>query len=190
MKNLRSRIRDWLGINRQQRTITELAQEVEELREKLREQEFTAVGAEVRHDALQAEVTMTGELVLTTKRQLGPVWTTAEGYSSPMAFLSTGHLSNILHGGFGSDSVRAFARKEIERRTVDADWRSREAADERAPTKEEMRRVWNETETGRTSRKVLNDFGYGHKNWQPIDYAELETRMFANIILNAMGLKS
>lgn len=188
--NLRNLLRRWLGINSQQGVTSDLVEEIREVRDMAQTTEDQMDATIRRANVLRGEVELQGNLVLKTKRLLGPTWTTAEGYSAPMAFLSTPHLRNILHGGFGGDGVRAFARKEIERRTIDAEWRKREARGKSEPSKDYMKRVWNREQTG---YKVGITFFPRHEEErqpQSVDYAEAERRMLANSILNAMGFKS
>ena len=97
---------------------------------------LSAHGARV--NSTKREVEELGIMLDSYTETLGPIWNTAQGHRMPMRLLSTGHLENIIEGGFGSYEARDFARVELERRGIDASWRVRQERGEPAPTKEQM----------------------------------------------------
>lgn len=133
-----TKLRKMLGIDDQQETITGLIREIEVMRGLIEAMSQGMSALSRRHNSLRREVEELGILATETRDLLGPTWTTKEGHTAPMAFLSISHLRNILAGGFGNDAVKEFAEREVERRAVDADWRECEAEGERAPTHKEM----------------------------------------------------
>ena len=94
-----------------------------------------AVSAErTRTNRLRREVEELGMLLHAYTETLGPIWNTAQGHRMPMRLLSTGHLQNIVDGGFGDYDARTFANRELARRAIDTAWRERQANGEAAPT--------------------------------------------------------
>ncbi len=82
-----------------------------------------------RNNRVRTEVEELGILLHSYVEALGPMWTTAAGHRMPMRLLSSGHLRNILEGGFAKgSSVTGFIRSELERRSIDAAWRANDAA--------------------------------------------------------------
>jgi len=103
------------------------------------QQHLDAMSAErTRTNRLRREVEELGIVLNSYTETLGPIWNTAQGHRMPMRLLSTGHLENIIEGGFGSWEARDFARVELERRAIDASWRVRQERGEPAPTMEQM----------------------------------------------------
>jgi len=96
---------------------------------------LSAHGARV--NSTKREVEELGILLNSYVETLGPIWNTAQGHRMPMRLLSTGHLQNIIEGGFGSWEARDFARVELERRAIDGRWREAAQRGEKAPTKED-----------------------------------------------------
>jgi len=114
--------------------LSTLDQDVQGMASRL-QRHLDAVSAErTRTNRLRREVEELGMLLHSYTETLGPIWNTAQGHRMPMRLLSTGHLTNIVEGGFGSFEARDFARTELERRRIDTDWRERQAKGEAAPT--------------------------------------------------------
>ena len=100
------------------------------------QQHLDAMSAErTRTNRLRREVEELGMLLHQYTEALGPMWQTAMGHRMPMRLLSTGHLKNILDGGFGGYEARDFAKSELERRSIDTAWRVKAQNNEKAPTK-------------------------------------------------------
>lgn len=184
---MKQRLRSWLGIISQANQISYLQEELDARR---RRHEHT----ERRHLSVRREVEELGLLARATRDLLGPIWKTAEGHSAPMAFLSTSHLSNILAGGFGSPEVRQFAELEVARRTVDADWRAREAGGERAPTRKEMMAdllpaimagVRADRENLEATRRETITFPGLYSN---VDFAKMERRALLDAMFSNMEM--
>lgn len=97
---------------------------------------LSAHGARVNR--VRNEVEELGILLRQYTEALGPMWQTAQGHRMPMRLLSTSHLNNIIEGGFGGYEARQFASRELERRTIDTQWREAEARGETAPTLDQM----------------------------------------------------
>jgi len=88
-----------------------------------------------RDSTLRREVQELGIQIRSLRDTLGPNWKSAEGFTRPMALLSTPHLKAIRDGDFGSADARMYLHAELERRSIDAEWRVRQAAGEKMPVK-------------------------------------------------------
>jgi len=112
--------------------------EMQDVRNDMRSRSTTLSAHGARTNSARREIEELGLLLRSYTETLGPIWNTAQGHRMPMRLLSTGHLENIIEGGFGSYEARDFARVELERRGIDASWRVRAERGEPAPTKEQM----------------------------------------------------
>ena len=114
--------------------LSTMRQSVQATGHKLQAHRDTLSAHATRVNRLKREVEENGILLRQYIETLGPIWNTAQGHRMPMRLLSTGHLTNIVEGGFGGLDARDFARTELERRRIDADWRERQSNGESAPT--------------------------------------------------------
>jgi hypothetical protein len=107
-----------------------------------------------RNNRVRTEVEEMGVLLRSYTDLLGPIWNTAQGHRMPMRLLSTGHLDNIVEGGFGGYEAREFARNELDRRRIDAKFREDAANGIPAPTLEQMAAERQSAAMGRARRAI------------------------------------
>lgn len=115
-----------------------LAKQCQDTRELVRQQRDMIQAQVIRTNRARKEVEELGIQLRAYTDTLGPIWNTAEGHRMPMRLLSAPHLNNILRGDFGGHEAQEFAKRELDRRRIDKDWRDREAAGEAAPTMQEL----------------------------------------------------
>lgn len=135
---IRNRVRRWLGIPaweqlqleevRELRSLNDSYQrEVQLLRDRTESLTTTMTHERSRHNSVRREVEELGILARSIRTALGGVfWTTASGFTRPIALLSDTHLDALVRNGFARGEVLEAVQAEQERRLEDDKWAARQ----------------------------------------------------------------